>query len=157
MGKWLEHISGKELKFFSIFSMVLLVMAAIAAGTPARLAEGIWLIVVSRDALITDYFELAGYGAAFLNAALVMGISIFYCSGENSFHRADGGGFVYECRIWALGKEPGQYSARDPGYGFVCKNTQDEIKPLYLYGAVRHMPCASDYRAGFSVSIWPDS
>ncbi len=82
MGKWLEHISGKELKFFSIFSMVLLVMAAIAAGTPARLAEGIWLIVVSRDALITDYFELAGYGAAFLNAALVMGISIFFIAVE---------------------------------------------------------------------------
>ena len=32
MGKWLEHISGKELKFFSIFSMVLLVMAELPPG-----------------------------------------------------------------------------------------------------------------------------
>lgn len=34
------------------------------------------MIVISRDALITDYFELAGYGAAFMNAALVLGLSI---------------------------------------------------------------------------------
>ena len=32
-------------------------------------------IILSRDALITDYFELAGYGAAFLNAALILGIA----------------------------------------------------------------------------------
>lgn len=85
MKKWLERISGKELKFFSIFSMILLCLAAVItvftdaemAGSPVGLAKGIWLIIVSRDALITDYFALAGYGAAFLNAALVMGISIF--------------------------------------------------------------------------------
>ncbi len=80
MGKWLNRISGKELKLFSIFSVVLFfaaaVIAAFAAGDWKGLAEGVWLIVVSRDALITDYFELVGYGAAFLNAAFVLGISI---------------------------------------------------------------------------------
>ena len=35
-------------------------------------AEGLWVIVISRDTLITDYFELVGYGAAFVNALLVM-------------------------------------------------------------------------------------
>ena len=78
MEKWLKRISGKELKLFSIFSMILLFGVAVFIGNFTRLAEGIWLIIVSRDALITDYFELAGYGAAFLNAALVMGISIFF-------------------------------------------------------------------------------
>lgn len=80
MEKWLERISGKELKIFSIFSMVLLFVAAMAAtfatGNPMELVEGMKLIVISRDALITDYFELAGYGTAFLNASLVLAISI---------------------------------------------------------------------------------
>ncbi|MDE7013485.1 MAG: DUF1576 domain-containing protein [Kineothrix sp.] len=80
MGKWLERISGKELKLFSIFSVVLLFMATVivtfATGNPMELIEGMKLIVISRDALITDYFELAGYGTAFLNTALVLGISI---------------------------------------------------------------------------------
>ncbi len=80
MGKWLECISGKELKVFSIFSMAAFFMAAVivtfVTGNPMELVDGMKLIVISRDALITDYFELAGYGTAFLNAALVLGISI---------------------------------------------------------------------------------
>ena len=56
--------------------MLLLFAAAIVSGTPRKLAKGMWLIIVSRDALSTDYFELAGYGAAFLNAAMVYGIGI---------------------------------------------------------------------------------
>ncbi len=84
MEKWLNRIAGKELKLFSLFSAAMLFAAAVAGaiaevadgGSLGRLAEGMWLIVVSRDALITDYFELAGYGAAFCNAALVLGISI---------------------------------------------------------------------------------
>jgi len=40
------------------------------------LLQGLWTIVVSRDALITDYFELAGYGAGFLNAGLVMAMGL---------------------------------------------------------------------------------
>ncbi|HBA67813.1 MAG TPA: DUF1576 domain-containing protein [Lachnospiraceae bacterium] len=75
MEKMLKRMEGKEMKYFCFFSLVLL-FAAAAAGNLAGLAKGLWLIIVSRDALITDYFELAGYGAAFLNAGLVMGISI---------------------------------------------------------------------------------
>ena len=76
MQKFLEHIEGKELKLFSFFSLFLLVAAAFVSAPPGEILEGIWLIVISRDALITDYFELAGYGAAFMNAALVLGLSI---------------------------------------------------------------------------------
>ena len=77
MQKMLEHIKGKELKYFSLFSLGLL-FAASAAGTfvSGGLAEGLWKIIISRDALITDYFELAGYGAAFFNAAVVFAMAI---------------------------------------------------------------------------------
>ncbi len=72
-----ERIKGKELKYFSLFSLCLL-LAAAAAGTTVSggLLRGLWKIIVSRDALITDYFELAGYGAAFLNAAAVFAMSV---------------------------------------------------------------------------------
>ena len=76
MVKWKKGIEGRELKLFSLFSMLLLAVAALVWEPPAGLAEGMRRIVVSRDALITDYFELAGYGPAFLNAALVCGIGI---------------------------------------------------------------------------------
>ena len=47
----------------------MLLIAAFAYGSPIEIAQGMKTIVFSRDALITDYFELAGYGAAFFNAA----------------------------------------------------------------------------------------
>lgn len=75
-------LEGRELQVFCIFSIVLLFVAAgigyFVPSQPGQAPEslpsvlkGLWTIVVSRDALITDYFELAGYSAAFLNAALV--------------------------------------------------------------------------------------
>ena len=51
-----------------IFTIILLFIAAVttafAARNPMGLINGMKLIVISRDALITDYFELTGYGAA---------------------------------------------------------------------------------------------
>lgn len=74
-------LEGIELKMLCIFSMILLLAAGVAGMVQERegivgVIKGLWTIVVSRDALITDYFELAGYGASFMNAVLVMGISI---------------------------------------------------------------------------------
>ena len=74
MQKALEHIEGKELKYFSLFSLLLLTAAGIGASD--GLAVGLLKIVLSRDALITDYFELAGYGAAFFNSALVFAMAV---------------------------------------------------------------------------------
>ncbi len=71
-----NKIHGKELKLFSIFSVILLLIAAFASGSPLKIAQGMKTIVFSRDALITDYFELAGYGAAFFNAAIILSICI---------------------------------------------------------------------------------
>lgn len=77
MGKAvLEKIKGKELFFFCIATVVLLLIMAFCTGTPMEILEGEVTIILSRDALITDYFELAGYGAAFFNAALVLALGI---------------------------------------------------------------------------------
>ena len=65
-----------ELRVFSLMTVVFLMIAAFVCATPAQLWKGMKIIILSRDALITDYFELAGYGPAFLNAALILGIAI---------------------------------------------------------------------------------
>ncbi len=72
-----EKLKGKELLSFSIFTMILLFLSAFLLNTPAEIGRGMITIVLSRDTLITDYFELACYGAAFFNAALVLGSAIW--------------------------------------------------------------------------------
>ncbi len=77
-----EKLEGRELKVFSHFSMLLLFVAGIIGleaegGGFLSAIRGLWTIVISRDALITDYFELAGHGAAFWNAFLVMGMGLW--------------------------------------------------------------------------------
>lgn len=74
--KLLNQIDGKELKIFADASAVLLLIAAFCLAPPMEILEGMKMIILSRDALITDYFKLAGYGAAFFNAALVLIIDI---------------------------------------------------------------------------------
>lgn len=44
-------------------------------GDIHQLLPGLWKIVITEDALITDYIEIAGIGAAFVNSALVTLIS----------------------------------------------------------------------------------
>ncbi len=67
---------GNELKLFCIATILLLYVAAFLCETPQKLIEGMVKIIMSRDALITDYFVLAGMGTAFLNAAMVMTICV---------------------------------------------------------------------------------
>ena len=62
-------IEGKELISFCIITMILLFVMAFSLDTPADIGKGMITIILSRDTLITDYFELASYGAAFFNAA----------------------------------------------------------------------------------------
>lgn len=70
------NVFGKELKDFCRFSVVMLFLAAFLFASPKEIAEGMKAIIFSRDALITDYFELAGYGAGFFNAGVMMLISM---------------------------------------------------------------------------------
>ncbi|MBQ8638843.1 MAG: DUF1576 domain-containing protein [Lachnospiraceae bacterium] len=71
-----KKIEGKELKAFAWFSAALLIVSAFFLASPSEILEGMKQIVLSKDALITDYFKLAGHGAAFFNAGLVLIIGI---------------------------------------------------------------------------------
>lgn len=78
------RLAGKELKVFSLFSLLVFLAAAFATGTPKEIFQGMRTIILSRDALITDYFDLAGYSASFLNAALVLGIGFLLLLSQKS-------------------------------------------------------------------------
>ena len=70
---------GKDWKksYWILFSYGLLLVAiAFLTATPAELKDGMVTIVKSSSILITDYFALAGVGAAFMNAAIVSGICL---------------------------------------------------------------------------------
>lgn len=69
-------LKDREMAVFCVMTVIVLVIAAFCLETPGGLAYGMIKIILSRDALITDYFELAGYGTAFLNAALVLGLEM---------------------------------------------------------------------------------
>ena len=71
-----ELIKKNGIKCFIYITLALLYLAAACFSHPQELASGLRSIILSRDALITDYFELVGYGPAFFNAALVMTISL---------------------------------------------------------------------------------
>lgn len=69
-------LEGKEMFTFSIVTALLLFLSAFLLAAPDELWRGMLTIVLTRDALVTDYFELAGFGAAFFNAGLVMTLAI---------------------------------------------------------------------------------
>ena len=71
-----ELIKKNGIKYFIYITLALLYLTAVCFSHPQELASGLRSIILSRDALITDYFELVGYGPAFFNAALVMTISL---------------------------------------------------------------------------------
>ena len=71
-----EKIKGKEMKLFIYASALFLYLSAFLLATPGEILQGMIKIIVSKDALITDYFKLAGHGAAFFNAALVLTFAI---------------------------------------------------------------------------------
>lgn len=70
--KLLEKLKDHTLSIFCGLTVALFWVAAFYFDSPKGILQGMVEIVLSRDALITDYFELAGMGAAFFNAGLVM-------------------------------------------------------------------------------------
>ena len=77
-----ERLEDSELKVFCGFSIMMVIAAGIAGMVldgqgPAGVLRGLWTIIISRDALITDYFELAGYGSALMTAAIVMAMGLW--------------------------------------------------------------------------------
>lgn len=71
-----KMLTGREMFAFSIATALLFFTASLLLASPPELLRGMITIVLTRDALVTDYFALAGFGAAFLNAGLVMGLGI---------------------------------------------------------------------------------
>lgn len=50
---------------------VVFIVLAFIYDTPTNLINGLWTIITTQDRLFTDYFELVGAGAAYLNSGLV--------------------------------------------------------------------------------------
>lgn len=71
-----KMLTGREMFAFSIATALLFFTVSLLLASPPELLRGMITIVLTRDALVTDYFALAGFGAAFLNAGLVMGLGI---------------------------------------------------------------------------------
>lgn len=67
-----RKITGNELRIFLYASAAILLLSAFLLATPAEIYAGMKSIVFSRDVLLTDYFKIAGYGASFFNAALLL-------------------------------------------------------------------------------------
>lgn len=80
-----NRLAGKEMKAFILFTILMLLFAAFALESPRQLFIGMKSIILSRDALITDYFELAGYGAAFFNAAVVLTIGYLLLESQKTY------------------------------------------------------------------------
>ncbi len=60
----------------ALFSLSLM-LTAFLMGTPFEILKGLKIIISEEGTLITDYFALAGPGAALFNSAFVIMISIF--------------------------------------------------------------------------------
>ena len=56
---------------------VLLLIAGLLMGDPRQALDGLSKIVLTEDALITDYVLVAGPGPALINSGLVTLISVF--------------------------------------------------------------------------------
>ena len=68
------------IRYKPMYRLILLYAAALVAAAlifddPANILPGLWKIVTMQDVLITDYVQIAGPGAAFVNAGLVTAAS----------------------------------------------------------------------------------
>lgn len=138
-----EKVRGKELRYFCGLSVILLFVAAFLFASPTEIAIGMKKIVLSRDALITDYFELAGYGAAFFNAGVVMLLSMILLEAVKIPYTGITLGVLF------IGA----------GFGFWGKNPVNTIPIIlgtWLYARIHHAPLARYiYTALFSTCLAP--
>ncbi len=66
----------KKMYLLLLVYVLALALAGLMFDDPANILPGLWKIVTTQDVLITDYVEIAGPGAAFMNSALVTLISV---------------------------------------------------------------------------------
>lgn len=60
------------------FTGILFILFAFLVDSPTMIWSGFWEIMVSPSSLITDYFEVGGIGATFVNAGIVLLFSTYY-------------------------------------------------------------------------------
>ena len=70
--KNIQRIEQKYLKIFCAITIALFFIGAFSLASPRELIVGMKELIIARDALITDYFKLVGYGTAFFNSAVMM-------------------------------------------------------------------------------------
>lgn len=68
----LQEIQRKQLLGYTILTTILLFVSAFLLASPTEILCGMKDIILTRDALITDYFELTSYGAALFNSGVFM-------------------------------------------------------------------------------------
>ena len=72
-----EHQARYDRMFRYLWAFVILMASAgLLMDTPKGILRGLYAIITTEDALITDYVLVAGPGAALVNSAIVTGISI---------------------------------------------------------------------------------
>lgn len=59
-----------------LFSLSLMLLALVF-NSPREIIQGIWIILKSKDNLITDYMALANPGAAFFNSGIISMLSLY--------------------------------------------------------------------------------
>lgn len=72
----LHHFRYEKMYVALLGAAAGLALLGFCFSTPAEIVRGFYDIATRGDVLITDYMETAGMGAAFVNAALIMAISI---------------------------------------------------------------------------------
>ncbi|NLV87165.1 MAG: DUF1576 domain-containing protein [Clostridiales bacterium] len=69
---------NNSVAYLSMYSFgAILILFAFIFDTPLEIGEGFLLILTSPSNLITDYFEIGGIGASFLNSGLILILSAF--------------------------------------------------------------------------------
>lgn len=66
----------QKLAIISVFPIVLFIMA-FTLDTPANIIAGLKIMLVSPSILVTDFIELSGIGASFINASLITLFNIY--------------------------------------------------------------------------------
>lgn len=95
-------LNGNELRYFCIFSAILIFAIAFVMDSPKDVLLGTYKIFASRGVLITDYIELAGYGAAFFNAGLMFVLGMVLIELEKSPYTGLSLAALFICAGFAL-------------------------------------------------------
>ncbi|MDH6366263.1 MULTISPECIES: DUF1576 domain-containing protein [unclassified Breznakia] len=72
----LQNTQDHQIKIFLILFALIFIGSAFLLDSVSTIIDGMSTIIMEGDRLITDYVEIAGFGATFLNAGLLMLLSL---------------------------------------------------------------------------------